>query len=302
MSSLRLPAPAHDDREQHQLTPSDEHVLERPSKRRQAGLASSRPSSAAVTAVMASPYLVEMILSGTRMEDLLRCMRVCKDWKHLIERTTRLQQKLFLAPIEKPFRFVVKASPDGSIYRCNRIVYPPEILEGKEVVEGYVRHPLLTTAGFGCAWAQFDCLEDMGFLERPAVPPNEPSWTKIVSVELLGASSSLLLKDEDIACGQEEVGLTWGYVMGELVKRSEKLFWEGVGAINSVPNGTRPGDDSVREQEDEQEWEMKWHAIFDIDEAGKTRAVVERREAAEEPFDFFNSPHDVHHSRIRAEI
>ncbi|KAF2225141.1 hypothetical protein BDZ85DRAFT_280336 [Elsinoe ampelina] len=202
MPTAHLRAPVHDDRDQYRLTLSDEHALQGPSERQQAGRNSPRSPPAAVTAVMASPYLVEMILSGTRMEDLLRCMRVCKDWKHLIDRTTRLQQKLFLAPIEKPFRFVVDASAPGYVFRVNRIVYPPEALEGHEVVEGHVRHSLLTAAARGVSWAEFDCLEDMESLERPAEPPNEPSWTnmfltqppvKRVSVEWWNTRSGLSL-------------------------------------------------------------------------------------------------------------
>ncbi|KAF2225143.1 hypothetical protein BDZ85DRAFT_89200 [Elsinoe ampelina] len=48
--------------------------------------------------VIANPYLVVAVLTKLPTQDILRCVRVCKDWKHLIDRSSELQERLFLKP------------------------------------------------------------------------------------------------------------------------------------------------------------------------------------------------------------
>ncbi|KAG8627074.1 hypothetical protein KVT40_004557 [Elsinoe batatas] len=49
--------------------------------------------------VIANPYLVVGVLTKLTIQDILRCIRVCKDWKHLIDRSSDLQERLFLKPL-----------------------------------------------------------------------------------------------------------------------------------------------------------------------------------------------------------
>ncbi|KAG8629986.1 hypothetical protein KVT40_001605 [Elsinoe batatas] len=48
--------------------------------------------------VMSNPYLVGMILPRVDMKTLLLATRVCKDWKAIIDTSSKIQKKLFFKP------------------------------------------------------------------------------------------------------------------------------------------------------------------------------------------------------------
>ncbi|PSK51690.1 hypothetical protein B9Z65_2957 [Elsinoe australis] len=75
-----------------------------------------------VDLVISNPYLLEMILASLPMQDILRCQRVSKEWKTLIDTSSTLRKKLFLLPRDRPIRITTrKRTHIQHCFTCNGV-------------------------------------------------------------------------------------------------------------------------------------------------------------------------------------
>ncbi|KAG8627079.1 hypothetical protein KVT40_004562 [Elsinoe batatas] len=128
----------------------------------------------AVRDVVFNPYLSEMILARLPTQDILRCMRVCRDWHGAIKSSVVLRRNLFLESSKsKPVPIALPIDPEPSRpgilqaitgCRCGSHLHPPLALPDPILMAfGYIPNTLL-----------FQVMEPVttGFIELKALNPD----------------------------------------------------------------------------------------------------------------------------------
>ncbi|KAF2219542.1 hypothetical protein BDZ85DRAFT_43470 [Elsinoe ampelina] len=191
------------------------------------------PSSNAQAQVLDNPYLLAQILEYLCMRDLLRIQLVSSSWKIMIDTNTKIQQTLFLKPIQPlPEAMIRTDVEDHDHWRYCRatISRPPESFSDKHrLFPVHVAHPLVGTS-HASEMAGMTTREECDEIWDLINSDERASWRRMYicqppleEVKFLYTVCGLREEDGDDEKGdtselivQQNGGVTWGYLFDQV--------------------------------------------------------------------------------------